>query len=123
MLLLLFCLNLLTSNHAAKNLTKPKLFDLGNLGKLPGQIAADLSNWWAQAQAPGTVVTIGEENVDVCKTIKRLLKNLPNVQNSNEGSCDKFCQNNGFVWLETVKGKRRKTRLGCFNVNQTKPLG
>ena len=94
MLLLLFCLNLLTSNHAAKNVTKPKLFDLGNLCKLPGQIAADLSNWWAQAQAPGTVVTIGEENVDVCKTIKKQ-KNLPNVQSNNEDSCDKFCQNNG----------------------------
>ena len=94
MLLLLFCLNLLTSNHAAKNLTKPKLLDFGNLGKFPGQIAADLSNWWAQAQAPGTVVTIGEENVDVCKTIKKQ-KNLPNVQSNNEDSCDKFCQNNG----------------------------
>ena len=109
MLLLLFCLNLLPSNHAAKNLTKPKLIDLGNLGKLPGQIAADVSNWLDQAT--GMVMNTGEENVDVCKRIKNLLKNLPHVQNSNEDSCDKFCQNNGTEAAALSEGS-------CFCVNQ-----
>ena len=109
MLLLLFCLTLLPSNHAAKNLTKPKLLDLGNLGKLPGQIAADVSNWLDQAT--GMVMNTDEENVDVCKRIKNLLKNLPHVQNSNEDSCDKFCQNNVTEAAALSEGS-------CFCVNQ-----
>ena len=79
------------------NLTQPKFFGLGDLGKLPGQIAAEqfhtLSNWLAQAN--GMVMNIGEGSVNVCQRLKKFLKNMPSVENAGEASCRKFCQNNG----------------------------